>query len=222
MQLGDGHPADLHAGHPGILPGHPRHDQGRPTSSGAPAANSGRQLPAPQLPGRARRTTGSACGDPPIRSPRSRRPTRCAWSTPCGSRTSTGLAAGNARRTRQCGNADQPDRRRNGQHHLLGPAAPALSRRPRRADAERPPAPRPPRRLPARSALRLHRADRRPPDYRQTERGPTVSPIRRARPRPAYRLRRTTSITRWAIPTTRPRTGITSRSTTATSPAWPS
>ena len=106
---------------------------------------------------------GSACGTRPIHSRRSRRPTRCAWSTPCGSPTSRGR--GRQRSTWSGTPRRHLSHRRHSQHDLLGPAAPALSRRARRADAERNAAPAALRAITTSSPptrLWIHRADCRP------------------------------------------------------------
>ena len=97
------------------------------------------------------------------------------------------------------------------EHGLFGPAVPALSRRPRR-----------PRRgghTGRRTPLQQPTLDAR---YGYTEQiaGPTGISDQLADPGTTDRPTRST--TPWGSPTTRPSPGITSRSTIATSPAWPS
>ena len=181
--------------------------------------------------GRRNRTTGSACGARPIRSPRSRRPTPWCRRLRCGSRTSTDRARRHAdhgcrRQSRtSCGNL---------QRHLLGPAVPALSRRARRAAR------------PAAGTRARPAGQPVDPRYGYSEQivVPTTNSLNSLLTQGIYfdqRGRRRSSIPRripiyhtlgWAnegeqgvsrarsMP--RPSPGITSRSTTATSPAWPS
>ena len=108
------------------------------------------------------------------------------------------------------------------QHDLLGPAAPALSRRTRRAVPDVTGTGTLPRRPSRPTRVWLHRADRVP----QTLNSRRRSTYGYANIRAGERRRRidaTYHVPHAGIaPTTRPRTGITSCSTTATSPAWPS
>ena len=110
-----------------------------------------------------------------------------------------------------------------GEHGLLGPAVPALSRRPRRpcrgGHTGRRGRPRSRRWMPATATPSRSRRRRDIP----TCWGPrgSTTPARRTGTR-RLTTRPTRSTTRWGSPTTRPSPGTTSRSTTATSPAWPS
>ena len=107
-----------------------------------------------------------------------------------------------------------------GEHGLLGPAIPAVSRRPRRpgrgghAGAAA---------AGAGCPLRLHRTDRGADGIFQSA-GDPGGLLHRLHEQHIRRLttRPTRSTTPWGSPTTRPSPGITCRSTTAISPAWPS
>ena len=110
-----------------------------------------------------------------------------------------------------------------GEHGLLGPAVPALSRRPRRPRRGGHTGQRRRRAADAGCPLRLHRADRGADGIFQPagDPGDLLHRLDEQRPRRPT-TRPTRSTTPWGSPTTRPSPGITCRSTTATSPAWPS